>query len=201
VFTQKDVERYGYGVEQKKGFYDEKFKNSEHWRLHYSESRYFPVWRKIPDLLTFHKVKKVFEVGCGPGQLARFLCDCGFAEYMGLDFSSVAITMAEKLCPEYQFSQDDVFSTSLFKSFDYDCCVATEFFEHINNDLDVLNMIRPGTFFLATLPNFPSLAHVRCFDSKHSVVLRYGKYLDGVMVEEFCLSQAKKIFMLSGYRV
>jgi len=39
----------------------------------------------------------------------------------------------------------------------------TEFLEHIEHDLDVIRFIRPRTYFVGTVPNFPYVSHVRHF--------------------------------------
>ncbi len=51
----------------------------------------------------------IVEVGCGPGQVARFLAGCG-ARIEGTDLSPAMIDEARALCPELSFRVADMFA-------------------------------------------------------------------------------------------
>lgn len=200
MFTENDIKKYGYGKEQGKEFYDDRFENTLHWKEHYKKSRYYPVWKEILHTLTSREVENILEIACGPGQLAHLLSDEGVNNYLGFDFSQHAISMAKQRCPGYNFLVEDAFSTSLLEEYNYDCCITTEFLEHVNADIRVLSSIRCGVFVIATVPNFMSVAHVRCFESIDSVHDRYGSHIDGLSVKEIPITEKKSIYLMSGYR-
>jgi ubiquinone/menaquinone biosynthesis C-methylase UbiE len=52
---------------------------------------------------------RVFDLGCGPGQIARYLCDRGVRVY-GLDLSYGMLQQARKLNPDIQFVQGSMLS-------------------------------------------------------------------------------------------
>jgi len=54
----------------------------------------------------------VCEVGCGPGQVARYLKDCG-VEMRGVDLSAEMIRVASRLNPDIPFEQGDMLSLHL----------------------------------------------------------------------------------------
>lgn len=51
----------------------------------------------------------IVEVGCGPGQVAKFLAGCG-ARIEGTDLSPAMIDEARALCPELSFRVADMFA-------------------------------------------------------------------------------------------
>jgi ubiquinone/menaquinone biosynthesis C-methylase UbiE len=51
---------------------------------------------------------RVCEIGCGTGQIARFLCDMN-VDIVGLDISSKMVETARRLCPDIDFRQGDMF--------------------------------------------------------------------------------------------
>jgi len=55
---------------------------------------------------------KVCDIGCGPGQVARYLRDAG-ADVFGLDFSPEMIEQARKLNPDISFLQGDMLALDL----------------------------------------------------------------------------------------
>jgi SAM-dependent methyltransferase len=69
--------------------------------------------RIAPELLKpFLPSKRVIELGCGSGLIARTLIDCGAASYLGIDIADAAITRArlrsENLDPRITFRQGDI---------------------------------------------------------------------------------------------
>jgi len=100
--------------------------------------------------------------------LALFLRDKGIP----LPWLTLAsqIECARTICPEFGFLVADVFNTDPCTANDYDTVVSTEFLEHIEHDLDVIEKIRPGT--LRHRAEFRSF-HVRHFTSTQEVYDRY----------------------------
>ncbi len=200
MFNEDDIKKYGFGKEQSREFYDERFERTRHWSEHYSKSKYYLIWKEIVEIIKFHNKCHLLEIGCGPGQLSNLLFDNGFENYLGLDFSEKAISMAKSRCPSYRYIVGDAFESDVITKYDYDCLITTEFLEHIHKDVEILESIKNDRFVIATVPNFESVAHVRCFDSVQSVVGRYDSYFKSISVKEFALSQGKKIFLMYGYK-
>jgi 2-polyprenyl-3-methyl-5-hydroxy-6-metoxy-1,4-benzoquinol methylase len=159
-----------------KDYYDRAFSSNSDWQEHYSSSGYYFLWTVILDRLRRDRPNAILEIGCGPGQLAAAIAEAGLTkEYVGIDFSRIAVGLARKVCPaHYRFIEADALSTDVYTSFDYDTVISTEFLEHVEGDLQVLGKLRPGTRVIATVPNFPYVSHVRHFDDADAVTDRYG---------------------------
>src|SRR4029077_889859 len=155
-------------------FYDARYLQTEDYCLHYTNSRYYFLWCVILDRMRPTEVRALLDIGCGPGQFASLLCDRGLRRYVGIDFSDVCIRMARLVCTSAEFVCLDVFSSDLFDTYDYDVVVATEFLEHIEGDLEILDRIRPGTRVYGSVPNFADPSHVRYFNSVDDVRARYS---------------------------
>ena len=154
--------------------YDQAYKQSEEYRRPYAQSRYYPIWTVISDRIRRSGVRRILEVGCGSGQLAACLLDQGVEDYVGVDFSSVAIEMARKAVPGARFLVGDARALTIYSESAYDCIVCTEVLEHIQDDLVVLSRFPPGKRCLCTVPDFPYESHVRHFLNAEEVVARYG---------------------------
>ena len=194
-------QEFEYGVEQPPEFYDGTYESRDHWKSHYTDSRYYPLWTVIADRIHRSGCRRVFDIGCGPGQVACLLRDRGVPEYKGLDFSMARVSRARVVCPEYEFVAADVFKNDLLETYLYDCVLMMEFLEHIERDLDVLKRIRPGTTVLATVPNFPGAGHVRHFDNIKGVEVRYGPLFTELDVAAILANErGKTYFILEGTR-
>ena len=192
---------FTYGEEQPPKFYDESYEKAAHWKEHYTESHYYPLWTVIADRIRRAGVERVLDIGCGPGQVACLLRDAGLLEYKGLDFSHARVDRARAVCPEYQFVTEDVFETDLVDTYEYDCVLTMEFLEHVERDLQVLERLRPGTLVLATVPNFEAAGHVRSFDTAEDVKQRYGHLLRELdVVALLANKQGKTYYILEGIR-
>jgi SAM-dependent methyltransferase len=100
---------------------------------------------------------RIFDLGCGPGNMLRRLQGHGLA--YGSDFSLDALSFARSKGLRYLLSSD---STALpFASACFDCVVALDVLEHIEDDCAALREIarvtRPGGVFLFAVPAFPAL--------------------------------------------
>jgi SAM-dependent methyltransferase len=100
---------------------------------------------------------RIFDLGCGPGNMLTRLRAHGQA--FGSDFSLDALTFARSKGLRHLLSSD---STALpFGSGSFDCVVALDVLEHIEDDRAALREIarvtRPGGVFLFAVPAFPAL--------------------------------------------
>jgi 2-polyprenyl-3-methyl-5-hydroxy-6-metoxy-1,4-benzoquinol methylase len=194
-------QRFEYGVEQPAEFYDRSYEERTHWDKHYTDSHYYPLWTVIADRIRRAGVKRILDVGCGPGQIACLVRDIGVPEYKGLDFSTARVAKARAVCPEYEFVAANVFEDNLLETYHYDCVLMMELLEHIEQDVNVLKRVRPGTTVFATVPNFPAVDHVRHFDSVNDVEVRYSPVFSKLEVDAILAKNRGNIFyILQGTR-
>jgi trans-aconitate methyltransferase len=187
------------GAEQNADFYDQAFLRGDHWKKHYTESHYYPVWALLADRVVRANPNSVIDIGCGPGQVAALLRDKGIQRYTGVDFSTARIDQARKVCPEFTFLACDVFASDVLRTGDYDFVVCTEFLEHVDRDLAALDLIRPGTRFLGTVPNFGGEQHVRFFRNRAEVAERYSdRFRDFRVDEHLAHRSGTRYFILEG---
>ena len=196
VRPSRNARRTPAGTEQAADFYDETFLADDHWREHYTRSRYYPLWTVVADRLRRQGTGSILDIGCGPGQVACVVRDLGIEHYLGIDFSPAHIEHARNACPDYRFTQTDAFKTELFDSHEYDTVLCMAFLEHVDRDTEVLDRIRPGTFVLATVPNFPAYGHVRHFTDVEEVRRRYEPHLASLRVDAIIGNEKGQTFFL-----
>jgi SAM-dependent methyltransferase len=190
------------GSERQSDYYDAGYPEIKEYRRHYADSQYFFLWCVLIDRIRPAEVRCLFDIGCGPGQFGSFLHDRCLRKYVGLDFSGECIRMARLACPSFEFVCANAFTSDLFDTLDYDVVVATEFLEHVEGDLLILERIRPGTRVYGSVPNFPHPAHVRHFNSTEEVYARYSSAFSGFRVDEFLFgSGGMSFFLFEGVRV
>ena len=182
-------------------WYDDSYEKSDHYRCHYSLSPYYFLWTVISDRIARAGVDSIFEIGCGTGQLACLLRDNGITRYHGFDFSPKRIAHAKRTCPKFTFSLQDAFQTDLYTAYSYDAVICTEFLEHVERDVEILNRLRSGALFYGTVPNFPYISHVRHFKSKHEVFRRYGKFFESLQVDSFLANNRGTAFYILEGRI
>ena len=91
--------------------------------------------------------------------------------------------------------------TALYEAANYDTVIATEFLEHVYEDLSVISKIKSGTYVIATVPNFPYVSHVRHFFDTEEVAARYKSFFDEFNVVEIRGDAlTKKFFLLEGIK-
>ena len=79
----------------------------------YDELRHKPLDRELLDQLAaaVGGLGPICDLGCGPGQVARYLRDHG-AEAFGLDLSEGMLAQARRLNPDLSFRQGDMLALS-----------------------------------------------------------------------------------------
>lgn len=178
-------------------WYDEHYRlTPEAYDVPYHESVYLPIWECIAERL--EDSASVLEIGCGSGQLASLLIDRGLRDYVGFDFSPVAIELARKRLPQANLQVADARTTSLLEETTYDVALATEVLEHLDDDLALLGRVRAGVRVIATVPNFDSTSHLRHFTDETAVCERYGAVLREVAVSSVPLNRGSRIFLVEG---
>jgi len=182
-------------------YYDDSFMKSYQYHQHYMQSRYYPMWTVVLDRIKHIGPSNILDLGCGSGQFACLLRDNVISNYIGIDFSSARISHARSICPEYKFLDEDVFLSECLRVQNYDLVIALEFLEHINKDIELINMIKTGTTCIFSVPNFHGNAHVRYFKSGEQVLQRYGKYFNNVLINEIQLGlNNNKIYIFQGIK-
>jgi SAM-dependent methyltransferase len=193
-------------LEQKAGekgpeWYDRAFEAADHWKSHYSQSPYYFLWTVIAERIGKTKRNSILDIGCGSGQLACLLRDRGIKEYHGLDFSLKRIERAREVCPEFMFTVGDAFRSDLFSMYNYDVVICTEFLEHVEGDIEIIERIRPGACFHGTVPNFPYISHVRHFLDENEVRARYMPFFSDFHVDSFLANaQGKTFYLIEGLK-
>lgn len=87
---------------------------SEYAEKFFGELAYKPLDRDLLDRLirAVGLLGPICDLGCGPGQIARYLKDHG-AEALGLDLSPKMVEAAQKLSPDIPFSQGNMLALDL----------------------------------------------------------------------------------------
>lgn len=143
---------------------------------------------------------KIIDIGCGPGQFANMLFDKGVTDYKGIDFSREAIAMAKERNKlfAHAFNKDNALTSKIFSN-DYNMVVLLEVLEHIENDLPILDKIKKDSTIIFSVPNFNSESHVRWFDTKDSIIRRYGNIVEVEDIQEVLYSYTtNKIYIVKG---
>jgi SAM-dependent methyltransferase len=180
-------------------WYDAAYEKHERYQDHYSRSIYYPLWSVIADRMKRQGESHILDLGCGPGQFGAFLHDQGFSEYCGIDFSAVCIDLARRACPWFEFIQGDVLETDILRVRPYNCLIACEFLEHVENDLEILQHVRPGTRFFGTVPSFPYVSHVRHFTGEPEVDMRYRHLFESLSIQKFVINpNGESCFIMEG---
>jgi 2-polyprenyl-3-methyl-5-hydroxy-6-metoxy-1,4-benzoquinol methylase len=160
------------GTEQIAEYYDKAFSEDKKYQGNYRDLPHFPVFQIALSHMKEYHCPFVLELGCGTGQFAKYLWDNGVREYMGVDFSEVAVELARKMSPQV-FSVGDLMTYS-FPS-EFNCFVMMEVLEHIEKDLEIIEKIKQDANIIFSVPNFNDPAHVRFFSSKSEVEERYKR--------------------------
>jgi 2-polyprenyl-3-methyl-5-hydroxy-6-metoxy-1,4-benzoquinol methylase len=164
------------GKEFPASYYDSHFLENRHFQVHYKDSPYYVAWTQVIRFLKRIKPDSILEIGCGTGQLAEYLRDEGFTNYEGFDFAHEAINMARKRV-NMNFYWGNALDKGLYRKY-FAVVICLEVLEHIEQDLQVLENIPPGTEIIFSVPNFDAPSHVRWFTSPRQLKKRYFRNID-----------------------
>jgi len=180
-------------------YYDDVFEQREAYRCPPEESPYYPLWLAVLKLIK-HPAS-ILDVGCGPGQFA-VLCEGAGHEYVGLDWSRVAIEIGKEGPGEFHLV--DVQQDRTHFKDDYDIATFIEFLEHVPDDLQILADVPQGRTVILTVPDYPGKEHFRFFSDLDQVTRRYQSLI--TVTYRMTLSgknsqgRSVKIFVLKGTR-
>lgn len=182
-------------------WYDAAYRTIESYSIPYWESHYYFLWCVLADRIRSARSRRVVDIGCGPGQFAACLFGLTTIErYTGLDFSTQAVAMARRVCPQGVFVVGDATTTTIHQDTDHDLVTCTEVLEHVPADHAVVDRFKSGVRCLCTVPNFPYQSHVRHFASAEQVASRYGAFFDNLDVWPLRGSRHNVYYLLDGVR-
>lgn len=180
-------------------FYDTIYKNSDKYALQASDSVYEPTWKEVCKIIEKENFEKVIDIGCGPGQFAEYLTGkLSNVEYVGLDFSEIAIKLAKERCPHLHFSCEDVRNYTSEKTNKETVYVMLEVLEHIKDDIGLLQLLPPGANVIFSVPNFDSFGHVRFFKNYNEIKEHFIKTLEISTFKNILIGGISSIYVMSG---
>ncbi len=118
----------------------------------------FDFWSKVKTklLLGLIEGKKVLDVGCGAGRLSKIMLEKGYAVTV-IDSDEKAIELAKKKGVEGYVADITKWETNV----KFDCVVAADILEHINDDKFVIkrfhSMLKPGGCLILNVPSYKFL--------------------------------------------
>lgn len=118
-------------------------------------SFYKEIIQVIEQQLDFKNIHSIADISAGTGHLLKLFREKqGDKQYVGFEYSSKALEVCKKTCPDITFAQHDLYK-GMDKTFDLLLCVDTlEHLEYpekaINN---MLNMTNPNGCILIAVPN------------------------------------------------
>jgi len=180
-------------------YYDPIYRTSaEYINADIKKSIYFPVWSDVLNFIAPHE--EILELGCGNGLLARYLMDNGRIYCNGVDFSSVAIEMAKKNNPNNQnkFSVKDVRNIKRIPK--HFTVLSLETFEHLENEIELLQVIDKGAKIVFSVPDFSCEAHQRYFKSFADIVARYSEFISIDRINKIKITETNNIYLIGGVR-
>ena len=146
----------------------------------------------------------ILEIGCGIGVLSEQLLE-RYPEYVGFDFSSVAINRCERGHSSsfnlHHFLIYDAYDPWIYKTEDWGCMVATEVMEHLD-DFRLLDNIPQGQLIIFSVPNFDDPAHVRVYYNEAFIKNRFKDHVVIKSIEKFKRDKSddKYVFLVVGYK-
>lgn len=174
-------------------YYDDIYLIRHGYSVKYTQSEYYMLWLEVCKLLSkvYKKNDIILEIGCGSGQFANMLFDLSYYNYIGIDFSKIAIEKAKIINPNMLFKCVDVINDDI-KNISYDIVICLETLEHLD-DIKLLDKLKQNTYLLFTVPDFNDPAHVRYFSSVNEIITRYTHKILFDTIDKF-----GKYFICSG---
>ena len=80
----------------------------------------------------------------------------------------------------------------------YDLIICFEVLEHVQQDLELLQRIQPGTRMLVSVPSFDDPYHVRYFSDEKEVQQRYQQVIKIADIHVFTLYESNRLFYIVG---
>jgi 2-polyprenyl-3-methyl-5-hydroxy-6-metoxy-1,4-benzoquinol methylase len=164
-------------------FYDERARDA---RDVIATGIYDALYEAVADTVGLEpSMERIIEVGCGSGQMARILWDRGWRQYMGFDFSVGQIELAMEEAPRFIFIVLDVFSAvgrNVIAS--GDIILMVEVLEHVERDVEIMEMIPSGRRVVFSVPDFDHESHVRHFEDADAVRDRYERYIERLVIQD-----------------
>jgi trans-aconitate methyltransferase len=170
------------GAAQDHHYYDRIYESSSAYAKSHRDAAWTPLWDFVAKRIEPYDT--VLDLGCGPGHLAAALIDAGLrpVNYVGIDFSAVAVEQANERVPDATFLRMEIPGCVGQAVLRYAPSVVTfcEVLEHLGHDHDLMSirLLPEGVWVIGTLPKFDDPSHVRVFQTAKDVVARYGKLLD-----------------------
>ena len=142
----------------------------------------------------------IIELGCSNGNFAELLFENKLLNYCGIDILKDKIQEAKQRLPKMGFFRCDI-TKHLYLLEECKTFVSFQCLEHIEQDLEVLNALNPGTNVVISVPNSPYKGHVRWFELE-GWQERFSKYID---FDHACViqnpkKQKKRAFLFRGVR-
>lgn len=186
--TQKIFEGYE-GVEVLPDHYDKQYADGYN-----SDLKMEPIRNKATDWLMTASPRSILEIGCGTGKIGRTLEKLGI-DYHGIDFSEQAIKKAKELGTK-SVEVRSAYDETLYQ---YDCVMAFEVLEHLE-DMRIMELIKPGTRVIFSVPSFMDPSHIREYPTAEFIKFRYRGILDISTIKEFT-SSIGRIYLCDGMRI
>ncbi|GAA3712548.1 hypothetical protein GCM10022421_19840 [Oceanisphaera sediminis] len=185
-----------YSIEVSKHFYDSIYAESEEYQVDPKDSIYLPVWKEVVEFIKKQNIKSVLDIGCGPGQFAQYISrEIPDLNYIGIDYSQVAIDKAKNKNPSIDFYTLDIMEPGALEKFNVEAFVILEVLEHIDNDLELLSRLPKGKKVIFSVPNFDSFGHVRVFKSPSDVYDRFFDTVNIKKLKEIGIKNKAKIYL------
>jgi len=139
---------------------------------------YYPSWKIAYEYIKNNNIGYVIDLGCGPGHLSSLFKLEDNINYIGYDFSEVAIKQAVKRNENNKNNKFIVKDLSDY-GMNEECSFYTsfEFLEHISFDRDIIKKMSIGDEIIFSVPSYDNNGHVRFFKTELDVENRYGDIL------------------------
>lgn len=176
-----------------KEYYNKIYDTSEKYKQHYADIFYYPLYQSV--LTKINKHDRILELGCGSGHLAHLLKDNDYFNYVGLDFSNIAIAQA-KIRTDQLFYEQDILKEDIV--INYDVVISTEVFEHLFYE-KVLEKLNKGSQIIFTVPNFLIDSHLYCWHNEEEIRKDFEKYISISSIDIVLEQKNNKWFMINGF--
>lgn len=166
-------------IERDSAYYCDYYSSSQEYKLHYSKSVYFEMWKIVLSLIPENI--PLIELGCGTGQFASMCIDNEKKYSCGYDFSLEAIGISKNIHNLNVCKLADIYKIKIPS---HCLLVALEVFEHIR-DFKLIDNIGLGKEIIFSVPDFDNPAHIRYFHSVNEVAMRYNNVIKFDYIQKF----------------